>query len=34
MIRTLRMAMERGTLDADAVRQRLREETEFARAGT
>jgi UDP-glucuronate 4-epimerase len=31
-IRTLRMAMERGTLDADAVRLRLREETKVARA--
>jgi UDP-glucuronate 4-epimerase len=33
-IRTLRLAMARGTLDADAVRQRLREETEVARART
>lgn len=33
-IRTLRMAMERGTLDADAVRLRLRGETEVARART
>jgi UDP-glucuronate 4-epimerase len=31
-IRTLRIAMERGTLDAAAVRLRLREETEVARA--
>jgi nucleoside-diphosphate-sugar epimerase len=33
-IRTLRTAMERGTLDAAAVRLRLREESEAARAGT
>ena len=33
-IRTLRTAMERGTLDADAVRARLREETTIAMAGT
>lgn len=32
-IRTLRTAMERGTLDAAAVRLRLREESEAARAG-
>jgi UDP-glucuronate 4-epimerase len=33
-IRTLRTAMERGRLDADAVRVRLRQETEDARART
>jgi len=33
-IRTLRTAMERGTLDAAAVRLRLRQESEAARAGT
>ncbi len=33
-IGTLRVAMERGALDADAVRLRLREETEAARART
>jgi nucleoside-diphosphate-sugar epimerase len=33
-IRTLRSAMERGALDAEAVRLRLREESEAARAGT
>jgi UDP-glucuronate 4-epimerase len=33
-IRTLGMAMERGALDAEAVRLRLREESEAARAGT
>ena len=33
-IRTLRTAMERGRLDADAVRVRLRQETEDARAWT
>jgi hypothetical protein len=33
-IRTLRMAIERGALDAEAVRLRLREESEAARAGT
>jgi hypothetical protein len=33
-IRTLRLAIERGALDAEAVRRRLREESEAARAGT
>lgn len=33
-IRTLRMAVERGALDAEAVRLRLREESEAARAAT
>jgi hypothetical protein len=33
-IGTLKMAIQRGTLDVDAVRARLREETKAARALT